>query len=75
MIDMLPEKAAAIAGMRGMFRMMGGVIATPAIVLVLSRYQDQGIGFQEISFWFAILLIVLILVVFLVPEMVQGRKK
>jgi len=74
MIDMVPEKAAAIAGMRGMFRMMGGVIATPAIVLVLSYFQDQGVGFQNISFFFAILLLLLIPVVFLVPEMTRAKR-
>jgi Na+/melibiose symporter-like transporter len=72
---MFPEKAAAIAGIRGMFRVMGGVIATPIIVLVLSRFQDEGLGFQQISLCFAILLIVLIPVVFLVPEMAPGKKE
>ena len=75
MIDMFPEKAAAIAGIRGMFRVMGGVVATPIIVLVLSRFQDEGLGFQQISLCFAILLIVLIPVVFLVPEMARGKKE
>ena len=73
-IDMVPEKAAAIAGMRGMFRVMGGVMATSSVVLVLSHFQDQGLGFQWVSLCFAILLIMLIPVVFLVPEMSRARR-
>jgi EmrB/QacA subfamily drug resistance transporter len=75
MIDMFPEKAAAIAGIRGMFRVMGGVIATPIIVLVLSRFEDQGLGFQQLSLYFAILLILLIPIVFLVPEMARDKRQ
>ena len=73
MIDMFPEKAAAIAGIRGMFRVMGGVIATPVIVLVLSRFKDEGLGFQQLSLYFAVLLILLIPIVFLVPEMARDK--
>jgi MFS family permease len=75
MIDMFPEKAAAIAGIRGMFRIMGGVIATPLIILVLSRFQDPGVGFQWICLAFAILLLLLIPVVFLIPDMARGKRK
>jgi EmrB/QacA subfamily drug resistance transporter len=75
MIDMFPEKAAAIAGIRGMFRTMGGVIATPVIILVLSRFQNQGVGFQWICLGFAILLLLLIPVVFLIPDMDLDKRK
>ncbi len=70
-LDLVPEKVAAITGLRGMFRVMGGVIATSAVVLVLSHFQDTGVGFQQISFYFSILLLLLIPIVFLIPDRIH----
>jgi MFS family permease len=67
-LDLVPEKVAAITGLRGMFRVLGGVLATSVIVLVLSRFQDRGAGFQLISLCFAILLLLLIPIVFMIPD-------
>jgi EmrB/QacA subfamily drug resistance transporter len=67
-LDLLPDKVAAITGMRGMFRVMGAVMSTSTIVLILSHYQDKGIGFQHIALFFAILLLLTIPLVFMIPD-------
>ena len=47
---------------------MGGMLATSVVGLVLSRFQDKGAAFQQISFCFAILLLLFILIVFKMPD-------
>ena len=73
-LDLMPEKVAAVTGMRGMFRSIGGVIGTATVTLILSRFQDKVTGMQVICLSFAILLLVLIPIVFLIPDTVRGRK-
>jgi EmrB/QacA subfamily drug resistance transporter len=73
-LDLIPEKIAAVAGLRGMFRITGGVFGTAIAVLVISHFQDKGEGFQQISFIYAILLLVLIPIVFLIPDAAHKRR-
>jgi EmrB/QacA subfamily drug resistance transporter len=72
-LDMLPEKAAAITGLRGMFRMTGGIFGTTTVVLILSHFQDKGMGFERISLLFAIILLLTIPIVFLIPDSARDR--
>ena len=74
-LDLIPEKVAAVAGMRGMFRAIGGVLGTATITLILSHMPDKTVGMQEIYFWLAILLLLLIPVVFLIPDTAHDRRK
>jgi EmrB/QacA subfamily drug resistance transporter len=73
-LDLMPEKVAAVIGLRGMFRVTGGVLGTALVVLILSHYQDKGIGFQQISLVFAIFLLLIIPVVFLIPDSARERQ-
>jgi MFS family permease len=43
-LDLLPERTAVIAGLRGFFRQIGGVIGTAAIVVALSLSPDNAAG-------------------------------
>ncbi len=70
-LDMVPQKVAAVTGLRSMFRVMGGVMATSAVVLILSNFQDKGVGFQQISLFFGIFLLLLIPVVFMIPDRIN----
>lgn len=56
-IELMPEKIAAITGLRGMFRQTGGVIGTSVVALVLSRFRDQVAGFHAVSLGMATVLV------------------
>jgi MFS family permease len=74
-LDLIPEKVAAVAGMRGMFRAVGGVMGTAVVSLLLSRYSDKARGMQEIYLGLAILLLLIIPIVFLIPDTAHERRK
>lgn len=73
-LDLIPEKVAAVAGLRGMFRSVGGVVGTAGLILALSHCPDKAFGLQRIFFYLAILLLLLIPVVFLIPDMAHERR-
>jgi EmrB/QacA subfamily drug resistance transporter len=68
-LDLIPEKAAAVAGLRGMFRMLGGMVGTAVVTLILSPFQDQAVGMQTIFIGASILFVLLIPVVFMIPDL------
>jgi MFS family permease len=72
-LDMVPEKVATVTGMRGMFRISGGIFGTAGVVLTLSFYQDKGLGLQHVALFFAVLLLCLIPVIFMIPDSVRTR--
>jgi EmrB/QacA subfamily drug resistance transporter len=67
-LDLLPDKIAAVAGLRGMFRSVGGVLGTAAVALALSRVTDKAQGLEAIFIVLGVLLLLLIPVVFLIPD-------
>lgn len=67
-LDLLPDKIAAVAGLRGMFRSVGGVLGTAALALALSRVTDKAQGLETIFIVLGVLLLLLIPVVFLIPD-------
>jgi EmrB/QacA subfamily drug resistance transporter len=74
LLDLAPDKVAAAMGMRGMFRMTGGIFGTAVVVLGLSYFQDQAIGLQRIVFVFGIILLLLIPLTFLIPDAARQRR-
>ena len=73
-LDLIPEKVAAVAGLRGMFRSVGGVVGTAGLVLAMSHFPDKALGLQQIFFYLALLLLLLIPVVFMIPDMARERR-
>ena len=73
-LDLIPEKVAAVTGMRGMFRSTGGVMGTAIVTLLLSYSPDKGVGMQRIYFGLAILLLLLVPIVFLIPDTAHKRR-
>jgi len=72
-LDLAPSQAAAISGLRGMFRQTGGVIGVAGVVLALSFFPDQA---QGLAIVFAVLAGVLLLavpLVFLIPDLARQR--
>ncbi len=72
-LDLIPEKVAAVTGMRGMSRAVGGVLGTAAVSLILSYFPDKAKGMQDIYVGFAFMLLALIPVVFLIPDSAHAR--
>ncbi len=74
-LDLVPEKVAAVTGIRGMFRITGGTFGTAAMVLVLSHYQDQALGFQQVMLFLSVFILLLIILIFLIPDNARQRRK
>jgi len=67
-IDLAPDKAASITGIRGTFRLAGGTIAITCIVLALSFFSDQAAGLDLIFLVFTAVLLVTVPLVLMIPE-------
>jgi MFS family permease len=67
-IDIAPDKAASITGIRGTFRLAGGTISITCIVLALSFFADQAAGLDMIFLVFTAILLVIVPLVLMIPE-------
>ena len=74
-IDLLPGRAAAITGLRGMFRITGGIMGVSATVLVLSFFPDQAAGMRTLFFVSALFLQLTIPLVMLIPDSARERHR
>jgi MFS family permease len=72
-LDLHPDKAAAVTGMRGTFRISGGLFGTTLIALWLSHYQDKAVGLEHVLLIFAGLLVLCVPLTFLIPDMVTRK--
>ena len=67
-LQLAPEQVAAIAGLRGMFRQSGSIIAVSITTAILARSADPGIAQAHVFLAFAALLLVTLPLVFTVPD-------
>jgi EmrB/QacA subfamily drug resistance transporter len=72
-LDLIPDKVAAAAGMRGMARSVGGVLGTAAVSLILSYFPDKARGMQYIYVGLAVIMIAIIPIVFMIPDTAADR--
>ena len=72
-LDLIPGQVAAATGMRGMARSVGGVLGTAAVSLILSYFPDKAKGMQYIYLGLAAIMIVIIPVVFMIPDTAADR--
>ncbi|MCX6022009.1 MAG: DHA2 family efflux MFS transporter permease subunit [Chloroflexi bacterium] len=72
-LDLIPEKVAAVAGLRGMFRSTGGVLGTSGLILALSHFPDKAHGLQQIFLFLSGLIVLTIPLVFLIPDAARQR--
>ena len=72
-LDLIPGKVAAATGMRGMSRSVGGVLGTAAVSLVLSYFPDKAQGMQYIYLGLAAIMIIIIPIVFMIPDTAADR--
>ncbi len=67
-LQLAPDQVAAIAGLRGMFRQSGAIIAVSVTTAVIARSSTPGLVQAHVFVLFAILLILLLPLITLVPD-------
>ena len=67
-LQLAPDQAAAVAGLRGMFRQAGAITAVSITASVIARSGNPGIAQAHMFIAFAAVLIASLPLVFLVPE-------
>jgi EmrB/QacA subfamily drug resistance transporter len=67
-LQLAPQQVAAIAGLRGMFRQSGAIVAVSTTTAIAARSGDPGVAQAHVFEVFAGLLLATIPLVFLVPE-------
>jgi EmrB/QacA subfamily drug resistance transporter len=67
-LGLAPEHAAAVAGLRGMFRQSGAITAVSITAAIVARSADPGLAQAHVFVVFAATLIAALPLVFLVPE-------
>ncbi len=74
-LDLEPGRLAAVTGLRGMFRSMGGVVGITMTVVVLSNFEDKVLGLEVVFLSMAGLLAASLLLVGWIPDekVAQGR--
>jgi EmrB/QacA subfamily drug resistance transporter len=74
LLDLLPERAAVVTGIRGMFRSTGGIIGTAFIVLALELSPDKAAGMRTIYAVLAVLLLTTIPLTFAIPDTARAKR-
>ena len=67
-LQLAPDQVAAIAGLRGMFRQSGAIIAVSVTTAIIARSSHPGLVQAHVFVVFAILLIALLPLIRLVPD-------
>jgi EmrB/QacA subfamily drug resistance transporter len=75
LLDLLPERAAVVTGIRGVFRSTGGVIGTAFIVLGLELSPDKAAGMRMIFAVLAVLLVTTVPLTLLIPDTARARRR
>jgi len=67
-IELLPDRAATITGIRGMFRQMGGALSVTIATLIVETVGDPSRGFAIVFFGLAIAFIAAMPLIFMMPS-------
>ena len=73
-LDLLPQRAAVIAGLRGLFNSTGGVIGAAVIVLWLALNPDKAVGMRTVFTALGGIMILCLPLVFLIPDRASERR-
>lgn len=71
-LQLAPDQVAAIAGLRGMFRQAGGIVAISVTTAVVARSADPGAALADVFLIVAALVVASIAMVFAVPDHRSG---
>src|SRR5262249_8286530 len=72
-LDLAPDRAAALTGVRGMFRLTGGVLSIAGIVLALTFFPDRGEGLVKIYGFLSLAVLVAIPLALSIPDTARAR--
>jgi EmrB/QacA subfamily drug resistance transporter len=67
-LNMAPEQASAVSGLRGMFRQGGSIAGVSVTSAILARSSDPGVAQGHVFLVFAVLMLATVPLVFLVPD-------
>jgi MFS family permease len=67
-LQLAPESTAAIAGLRGMFRQAGSIVAVSLSTAIIARSGDPGLAQAHVFFVIGIITLGTLPLIFLVPE-------
>jgi len=68
LVDLMPERAGTITGMKGMFRQIGGATTIALTTMFLETVNDFNLGFQIVFWTICLLQIITTPVIFLMPR-------
>lgn len=74
-LDLAPQKAAELTGLRSMFRMTGGIIGIAGVVMALSFFPDQGEGLAKIFLVLAGILLLTIPLTLMIPDSASEKRR
>ena len=72
-LDFAPDRAAAMTGVRGMFRLTGGVLSVATIVLALTFFPDRAQGLSVIFLFLSGAVLLAIPLVLMIPDVARER--
>jgi len=72
-LDLAPDRAAALTGVRGMFRLTGGILSIAGIVLALTFFPDRGQGLVTIYGCLSVAVLVAVPLALAVPDTARER--
>ena len=72
-LDLAPDKAAVLTGIRSMFRMTGGMLSIAGVVLGLTFFPDAGQGLAVIFGILSLSLLAAVPLVFTIPDTARAR--
>jgi len=72
-IELAPQQAATITGIRGMFRQTGGAVSVTVTTLVLQKTGDMAFGFSAVFTGLAIILLATMPLIFMMPKSPNER--
>ena len=73
-LDLLPQRAAVVSGIRGLFNSTGGVIGTAIIVLWLELSPDKAAGLRTIFTVLGVMMIATAPLALLIPDAASERR-
>ena len=72
-LDLAPDRAAALTGVRGMFRLTGGILSIAGIVLALTFFPDRGEGLVKIYQCLSLAVLVAVPLALSIPDTARER--
>ncbi len=73
-LDLAPDRAAALTGVRSMFRLTGGVISVTGISLALTFFPDRGQGLSVVFGALSLALLVVVPLTLSIPDSARERR-